>query len=115
LSKTIDVDKRVVVVDVLIKMTKNDPTPTAKTWTLDYADVDLDDLLERASRTDVITLQARYRNKPFEQSAFNVAADISVRPVGVPKDPKTEALRQLSRMTGEERDAFLAEVMASLK
>lgn len=111
MSKIIDTEKRVVVVDVAIKMSKNDPTPTEKTWTLDYSNVELEDLLERASRTDVITLQARYRNKPFDQTEFDVAADISTRPVGTPKDPKAEVLKNLARMTPEEKAAFLAEIM----
>lgn len=111
MSKVIDSATRVVTVDVLIKMSKNDPMPQAKTWTLDYSGVSIKDLLDRASRTDVITLQARYRNKPFTQMEFDVATDISAHPAGTSKDPKAEVVRHLARMSPEEKAAFLREIM----
>jgi hypothetical protein len=105
--KTIDAERKVVVVEVAIKMTKNDPKPTEKTWTLDYSNVDLEDLLERASRSDVITLQARYRNKPFDQTTFDVAKDLTGRPVGEPKNPLETIKALMAKMTPEEFQAIL--------
>jgi hypothetical protein len=96
---------------VTIKMRKNDPSPRELEWTLDYSRVDLADILERASRTDVITLQARYRNKPFDTVEFDVSKDIGARPVGTPKDPKAEILKHAKGLSREELEQMFLKLL----
>lgn len=109
MGKFIDSEKKVVTVDVDVKVSK-DADSESLTWTLDYSHCDMDDLLERASRTDVITLQARYRAKPFDQSEFDVASDLPGRATSAPKDPKATILQAAKRLSAEELEAILREL-----
>jgi len=78
-SKTVNVEKREVVAIVTVRASRSDPERTF-TWVLDYSKCDDAQLLEKASRSDIITLQARWRAKPFDQTHFNVAEDLKERP-----------------------------------
>ena len=99
-TRVIDAENRTVEAIVSVRTSKDAPEQTF-TWILDYSKVDLASLLEKASRTDVITLQARYRTKPFDQRRFNIATDIVERPRLTDKERVKRAIEKLG-ITPEE-------------
>jgi hypothetical protein len=78
-TKTIDPEALTVEAIVTVRASKSDPEKTFS-WVLDYSKVDMASLLEKASRSDIIALQARWRSKPFTKTHFNVGEDIVERP-----------------------------------
>ena len=110
-SKTIDVDGMVVTAIVSTKTSKS-AEPIVMTWELHYKDVDSASLLAKASANDIITLQNRYRTKPFEQTRFDIAVDLKERPRLTAVD---KARRQVAQMSDEDKAALLASLTAELE
>lgn len=106
---TIDLEKKTVTREVEVRLNKDDLSPLRTEWVLDYSNCDLEDLLERASRTDAITLQARYRVKPFDVTSFDVAVDLPGK-AGVTMSAKDRLIREAKRLTQDE----LAEALRTL-
>lgn len=85
---------------------------------IDFSGVPDETVFELAARTVIITEQTRLRasTDPADWSAKQRTidvADMMTRERVI--DPKQAAQRQLSRMAPEEREAFLKEVLASMK
>ena len=71
--KIINVDEMTVTAVVDTKLSEF-ASAVRRTWVLNYEDVPMAELLEKASRSDVITLQQKWRKKgAFEATTFNVA------------------------------------------
>ncbi len=106
MAKNIDVSLKTVEATVKVR-TSESAEPVKLTWTIDYTSTPMAELLDKAFRTDAITLQNRYRKNPFEQTTFDAHRDIGTQK---PVDQRTKVLNAMKGLTREQMqelvDAF---------
>lgn len=95
------------------KVTKDSEETATHTLELDFSGVTIEDAMELAAKSAVISWQRQYREHPDRFPEGKVAVKVAELVAGerVKLTPKERAEAALARLTPEEREALLAKFL----